>query len=99
MAFLYITEYKSLARDGQGSRAPMGEEPAVAEQQVAIGVAAQSAAFNPDTKFIMVHADAVCSLLIGDNPTAVVTKKRLAANADRFYAVIPGQKIGVIANT
>lgn len=102
MAFAFITEFTSLGYVGttptQTIQAPGCPE--VAQQQVAIGVgSAQSAAFNANTKFIRVNVDAVCSIKIGTDPTAAVTAQRMAANQTEFYAVAPGQKIAVIANS
>lgn len=100
MAVLFITEYDKLAWDGIGNVVPAGREPALAEQNVAIGAGSvQSAAFSAKTTLIRVHTDAVCSIAIGANPTAVATAKRMAANATEFFGVEPGHRIAVITNT
>lgn len=67
---------------------------------VAIGVAAQSAVFAANTRLIRVHADAICSVLLGSNPSATVSTAdaRMAANQTEYYQVNPGDKIGVISN-
>lgn len=99
MAVLYISEYADLPLFN-GQIIPTGQEPSVAEQNVAIGVAsAQSAAFDGNTKFVLVHTDAICSIKFGANPTAVATEARMAAGETRFYGVKPGDKVAVIQNT
>lgn len=99
MAVLYISEFANMA--GVGSRpvnvAPM---PPLVEQTVAIGAGSvQSNAFSATTQIIRVCADAVCSIVIGANPTATATTMRLAANVPEYFAVQPGQKLAVITNT
>jgi hypothetical protein len=101
MAILYITEYQLLAQDA-GNEAQMPLDPPLAQQTVAIGASsAQSAAFNTATQFIRIHADAVCSILIGTNPTATATSSRMAANQTEYRGVPAGggYKIAVITNT
>jgi hypothetical protein len=101
MAVLYISEYSSQARDGQGYLMPAGQEPSQVEQQVAIGAGStQSTAFAAGTKLIRVHCDVACHVSIGTNPTAATTTKRLAANQTEFFGVQAhprtGDKIAVI---
>lgn len=102
MATIYITEYTELGWVGAfGNKlAMMPVEPAVADQNVAIGSSsAASAAFNAATKFIRVNTDSACSIAIGATPVAVATAHRLAANETDYYVVTPGQKLAVITNT
>jgi len=97
MAFIFITEYRDLARV-DGAFVAAGREPGIAEQRVAVGGAsAQSSTFNAKTNFVMIETDAVCHLKFGDDPTAVTTAHRMAANEVRFYGVAAGQKVAVIA--
>ena len=99
MAVLYITEYQRLAA-AQGAQVAAGQEPSVAEQNVAIGAGSlASAAFNARTNFVRLHSDAICSVAFGAAPTAVATAKRMAANQTEFFGVNPGQKVAVITNT
>jgi hypothetical protein len=98
MATLYIAEFANIARDqGQGVQAtPL---PPLAEQTVAIGAgSAQSTAFNAATVFIRAHADSICSIAVGANPTATAGNARLAANQTEYFAVRAGDKIAVIQN-
>jgi hypothetical protein len=112
MAKLYISEYVGLAVVGRFAGASgvgaMAQEPAVVDQTpVAIsGTQAQSAAFGSTTKFIRVHTDVICSILIGPTslnsgagPEATTSNKRLAANQTEYFGVSAGQLLSVISNT
>jgi hypothetical protein len=95
-----ITEYAELARDAMNLTIPAGQEPATAEQQVAIGGGSvQSAAFASTTRFVRLHADAACRIAFGVNPTAAGTSRRLAAGQTEYFGVIGGQKVAVITST
>ncbi len=103
MATCYINEYRGIgATPGSGlsggtnqMQAPAGF---ITANNVAITTATQSNAFNAGTYLIEVSPDAICSILIGDNPTATTANMRLAADGVRYYTVNPGQKISVITN-
>lgn len=98
MADIYITEYAKLARDGANFHIAAGMEPAIAEQQIANPAAStQSSAFNDQTAFIMVHAQAAAHIKIGTNPTAVTTAHRLGAGETRFYGVPMGKSYKIAA--
>lgn len=98
MADFYITEYAKLGTDANGKIVLAGFEPNIAEQQIANPAAStQSAALNPLTSFVMIHATAVGHILFGTNPTAVITKGRIGAGETRFYGVQPGQSIKIAA--
>lgn len=102
MASIFISEYTIAGSPGVGGYlVPVATEPAVVEQVITIGGSStQSAAFSPNTTFIRVHTGAICSILIGANPTASATvNKRLAANQTEYFVVAPGQKLAVISNT
>lgn len=97
MATLYISEYAGI---GFGNNQNLPVEPPLAEQTVSVsGTSAQSSAFNASTRFIRVHTDAICSILIGSNPTATTAKKRMAADQTEYFAVNGGDKIAAITNT
>jgi hypothetical protein len=95
MATAYITEYGGTGAE----RAQIAAAPAVASQTVAIGTEAKSAAFNNNTRLIRVHVDAICSILIGSNPTATTASARMSADSTEYFGVNPGDKISVITNT
>lgn len=95
MADVFITEYADATPIGLGKFMPVGVEPAVAEQAVLIGAAVQSAAFNPKTRFVRVHAEAAVCIKFGVNPTAVTNEHRLPAGAVEFYGVTPTDDNGV----
>jgi len=98
MASLYITEYSGVA--GQHTQVAM--TPAVAHQKLTIGSETDSAVFNANTRFIRVHVDAICSILIENvdtAPTATVGMTRMAADTTEYFGVVPGGKLSVITNT
>ena len=100
MATLYISEYSASSFFLSGKELQVVQEPPTAEQTVAIaGASAQSSAFGSATRIIRVHTDAICSVLVGSNPTATTAKKRLPADHTEYFAVQPGDKIAVITNT
>lgn len=100
MATLYISEYTEGAVSQVPNGLPLAAEPPVAEQTVALsGTSAQSNAFNGKTRIIRVHTDAICSILVGANPTATTAKKRLPADHTEYFSVQPGDKIAGITNT
>ena len=99
MATVYISEYVS-PPVVTGKFINVGDEPAIATQTVAISAGSlQSAAFGANTRFIRVHADAICSVLFGTAPVATAASPRMAANTTEFFGVKPGHKIAVITNT
>jgi hypothetical protein len=89
MATLYISEYRDMPVT-IGQFLPVPQEPTTTTQ---------SAAFNTNTRFIRVHADAICSIKFGTSPTAVTTDARMAANTTEYFGVIAGQKLAVVTNT
>lgn len=102
MATVYITEYALMPLDQNNRNVPIGYEPALAYQTVAIGAGSvQSAAFNSLTRFVRIHCDAICSIKFGTNPTAVTTETRLAANQTEFFGIQGDRtyKVAVITNT
>lgn len=102
MAKLYITELRAPFNNAP-TAAPVCQLPAEAEQTVAIGAAALSAAFGQNTRMIRVVADAVCSVVVGTGLTAAaatVGNARIAANAPgEYFAVKPGDVLACITNT
>lgn len=105
MAVLYITEYVSTGTNN-ARLVPVGLEIG-ADQTLAIsGTSGQSVALKNSTQLVRLHTDAICSVLFGANPTAVIASgtagsKRLAANQTEYFAVPvnSGYKIAVISTT
>ena len=103
MAVLYVTEYIDI----DGIR-QVPTEPPLKEQTVVIGAGSlPSAPFQPNTTVIRVHADAICSVLVGGasvagtvtTPTATAASGRMAAGQTEYRGVKGGQSIAVITNT
>ena len=97
MTKLYVTEYcgLKLVSGPNGIPAQCPEEPPLAEQVVDFtSGAAQSNAFNVKTKFIRVHADSICSRLIGTNPTATASKARMSADQTEYIGLPPDHGVG-----
>lgn len=100
MAVCFISEYPGGSQSGIHGQVAAVMEPEITTQTVAITAGSvQSAAFNAGTRMVRVHVDAVCSILVGSNPTALATSKRLAANQTEYFFVSPGHKLAVITNT
>jgi hypothetical protein len=97
---LDVTEYSNLASSGRGAVVMAGQEPAVANQQVAIGVAsAQSSPFADTTRFVRVHTDVACRIAFGSNPTAAASSMRMPAGGTEFFGVSPNLRVAVISTT
>lgn len=105
MSKLYISEYARVTQaSGPGNamvQAP--EEPPLATQVVDFtSGAAQSAAFNAKTRFVRLHADAVCSVKFGAAPTATANDARMAAGLTEFRGIPTdgsAVKVSAISNT
>jgi LysM repeat protein len=100
MSNMSISEYSVLPTISGGTMQVAPEPSLVDQDDVAIGASStQSAAFSNATQYISVQVDVACRIRIGSNPTAVVTKKRLPAEAFVYFKVNPGDKIAVIASS
>jgi hypothetical protein len=105
MAKLYVTEYHDLPQAFSNASPQLVREPPTVDQTpVAIGATAvQSAPFQTSTRVIRLHADSVCSVLIGPpaTTTATANSQRLAANQTEYKMVIDGAGhcVSVITNT
>lgn len=100
MATVYIEEFVDLPTGANGQLAPIARAPGVARQTVAVGGSStQSSAFNAKTRYVRLHTDTICSVLFGANPTATTSSPRMAADQTEYFAVNPGDRVAVIANT
>lgn len=97
MAKLYISEYQRMG----AYAAQAAQEPSLVEQTpVVIGAGSlQSSAFDAQTFVVRVHADSICSIAFGEDPTATADSKRMAAGQTEYFTVAPGHKVAVIVNT
>jgi hypothetical protein len=103
MVKLYIREYVVMPQQ-TGMGLPIGQEPGVDQTPVAIGAGSlQSAAFATATRFVRIHADAICSIEFGSNPTATANSMRFAAGQTEYFGVKNSDatplKVAVITNT
>lgn len=97
MSKLYVTEYQYIGKDDYNNPVYAGREPAITTQVLDFsGGAVASAAFNADTSFIRIAADAACHIEFADSPTATTSDQAVWANQYEYKAVVPGQKISVI---
>lgn len=105
MAVLYVREYVGLGRDLMGQVIQTGLEPAQSNggtDRTAIISGVLLMSLTPNTKFIRVHADAVCSIFIGTTTATTATKvnARMAANSTEYFALDAYQSyLSVIVNT
>jgi len=106
MAFLYITEFAEVEIGPVGRVGQFAAQPPLAEQAIVnTGGNTQSAVFNTATRFVRLHADSICAIEFGLNPTAVAAgasgTARLAANQTEYFGVPKGQsfKVAVILST
>lgn len=102
MALLYVTEYPDLPGDFARYAPQVVREPPIVDQPP-VGIAATaaaSAAFNPRTRIVRLHSDAICSVAFGlPGVVATAQNQRLAANQTEYKMVIPGHVVSVITNT
>lgn len=101
MATVYIAEFNAI---GGGGNFPVAgaQMPPIVQQTVAIGGAStQSNPFNAGTTFIRVHVDAICSIMIGPDPTATTATMRMAAGQTEYFSVPRGlsYELAAITNT
>lgn len=100
MAVFDISEYSSLARDATGAIMPVGQEPAIKKQQVAIAAGSeQSLEFGPNSRLARFHSDVPCRWEVGPNPTATPASPRMAAGQTEYFGVRPGDRVAVISTT
>jgi hypothetical protein len=101
MPFLYIEEYVTSAATARGL-IPAAQQPPIATQKIDFTAGeAKSAAFNPQTRFVRIHCDAVCSFVFGNNPTATAASARMPANQTEYFGIDSHvtNKVSVIGNT
>jgi hypothetical protein len=79
---------------------PVAKMPPLATMTAPIaGSTTQSSGFGLSTFMVCIHADTICSVEFGANPTATTSSRRIASNATEYFEVVPGQKVAVISNT
>jgi hypothetical protein len=103
---LYVAEYAELQIGPAGRHGQVPLEPPVAEQVVDFsGGVAASNAFNAATRLVRLHADSICAIEFGTNPTVIAAgatgTARMAANQTEYYGVPlgAGLKVSAISST
>jgi hypothetical protein len=97
MPTLWISEFEAMPLDSGLATPPISALPPVAEQTRSIsGSSAQSSAFNTRTRFVRLHTDTACHVVVGANPTATTGALKLPADATEYFGVTAGHKIAVI---
>jgi hypothetical protein len=102
MAKLYVSEYLYLAQDQRSQPVAAPQEPPVATQVLDTAGTSLSAAIVG--KFVLISADATLSYRLSagagsSDPVATTSDMRMAAGDSRFFGVVPGAKIHIVANT
>ena len=98
MATLYVTEYGTIAGLPATANGQVPLEPPLADYTVSIpGI---SPAFQPTTRMVRLHCDAICSVLFGQSPSASTSNGRMATNQTEFRGVPEGMsfKVSVVVN-
>ncbi len=90
MATCKISEYRSVAKDEGYDDVPAAQEPALATQTVTYTTSAASAAFNSETRFIRIIADAKAHFVVGTAPTADADDPYVPSDAAEYFGVIKG---------
>jgi hypothetical protein len=100
MAKLYVTEFQKMGHAENsadiGGVPQVARLPALTTQVVTYTTSTASAAFGADTRFIRVHTDAACHILVADTPTATTSHLKMVADQTEYFAVTPGQKIAAV---
>ncbi len=93
---VYIREYAGIAH-ASGKHIQAAPEPGLTDQTVTnAATAAASSAFGANTYLVRVHTDAAIGILFGENPTALTSSAKMAADTTEYFGVRPGDKLSVI---
>lgn len=100
MADLYIAEFGPNALSTVGTTlANMFPQPAITVQKIAIGASTVSAAFNAQTRAVLLVADGPCHVEFNNagaaDPAAGTTDLLIPANVPIPFGVQPGAKLAV----
>ena len=99
MAKLHIVEFTRLSNDGLGNDVQTAEMPGIVDQVVTFTSSAQSVAFNKDTRFVRLIADAKAHILFGSSPTATADNSYIAAGVGEYFGVKRGDKVAAYDGT
>ncbi len=99
MATYWISEYQDLG-SANGYPVQVPKEPAIANQSSTYTTATLSSAFNAETRYVGIRADAVVHPAFGDNTVvADATYLPQSAGEVRYYAVNPGDYVSLYDGT
>jgi len=96
MATLWISEYQDMGNAG-GGIAQLAKEPGVTSQTVTYTTATASTAFNGDTRFIRVIADAAVYLNFAG--TATAASLYIPSGQVEYFAVNAGSTVSAYDGT
>ena len=100
MATAKISEYAALVVDHQGKVVPVAQEPPLTTQEVTFTTETDSNAFDANTKFVRVVADAKAHFRFGTGvQAAVATDPYLAADLPEYFGVIGGDQVSFYDGT
>lgn len=93
MATLWVREYTRSAARG----VPIPQEPGTDQTPVTFTTTTQSAAFAAGTIFVSIIGSAAFHYVVGANPTATTSARKVPADTPVEFAVTAGQKVAVVA--
>lgn len=96
MAVANIKEFVGLPTNGSGQVVPVVSSQDQTNNNVTFTTTTQSAAFQPNTRFIRVVCPVACHLEFGENPTATTASLYLPADTVEYFGVKPGEKVALV---
>lgn len=98
MPRVWITEYRGLGADGQGSSIPLPGEPCHT-QTVDFGSGSLSAPFRAETRIVRLVSFVDCFMEFGEDPRASSDSEPLLARQEAFRRVRGGMRVSISDGT
>lgn len=95
--FSHLQTAAGVGHAAESAQIPMHPQVVVQAPITLSGVSQKSQAFNANTNFVLLDAEAACHFVVGVDPVATTDSERLLADNQRYIGVPPGYKIAVIA--
>jgi hypothetical protein len=96
---IFISEFSRIILDHGNFAVPIPLTPSVAEQSIEIEMVSKtSEPFKPQTRFILVHTEAACSIAFGLTPEADQRFHKLGPGETRYYGINPGDCLAVVGH-